>query len=261
MKKLFDLYKFAIKSAWAYKSNFIISLIAVIVNDSLFFLFYIIYLNYFNNWPLGITDFLLAWWIFTFWFAIIEGFFAKITELGEIIEEGKLDWYLSYPINPLKLISLSKFDPGASGDLLFSMIMFWFYFFIKWFSLISIIKVIFVCIVWSFFILWLGILVGSISFFIQRASLWATYIYHIYWTIGSYPYKVFFKNIVIVVLATLSGLLPSGILWQLIILSPYFSYKELIFFISSIGIFIFSLYVFNKWLSKYTSWNLVNNNV
>ena len=258
---MFHLYKFAVKSAWTYKLNFIFSSLIVIVNDSLFFLLYIVFLSYFHKSWLGLADFLLAWWIFTFWFGILAWLLKNLPDLSEIIENGKMDFYLSYPIHPLKLIALWKIDPWAAGDLLFWLWSFLVYFHLVWFSFIMLLKILFVLFIWAFFIVWLAILVGSISFFIQRASLWTNYIWHIYWGIGSYPYKVFLKNTIIIVLAVISWLYPSWILWQLIILDPHFSYKEVIFFVVSLSLFLFSLYLFNKWLKKYTSWNLVNNNI
>lgn len=261
MKTLLNIYKFALKSAWVYKINFIFSSIAVIINDSLFFVLYILYLNYFNKSWLNLSDFLLAWWIFTFWFWILVWLLNNLVNLWEIIENGKLDWYLSYPIHPLKLISLNKIDPGSAWDILFAIWAFILYFNLVWFSFITFVKVIFVCLIGSFFIIWFAILVWSISFFVQRASLWTDYIFYIYWAIGSYPYKVFLKNTIIVVLAVIVGIYHSWILWQLIIFDKGFSYKELLFFILSIWLFILSMYIFNKWLKRYTSWNLVNNNV
>jgi len=261
MKTLLNIYKFAFKSAWTYKANFIISSVAVMINDVFFFLLYIVYLHHFKSSWIIMSDFLLAWWIFTFWYAVLVGFLNSLTNLAEIIEDGKLDYYLSYPIHPLKLISLNKIDPGSIWDILFSIIAFWFYFYLTGFSWLILLKVLFVTILWGLFIIWLAILVWSISFFIQRASLWTNYIWYVYWTIGSYPYKVFMKNIIIITLSIIVLLYPSWILGQLIILKNTWWVYEIIFFLTCIITFIVWIFMFNKWLKKYTSWNLVNNNI
>ena len=256
-----NLHKFARKSEAQYPVNFFMSLLLMILNDGLFFFIFYLFLNYFKNWFLRWQDFLLAWWVFTFWYGIIVWVFSNLYKLSQIIENWKLDYYLSFPIHPLILLASTKIEVEALGDILFSFVSLWFYFYLTGFSFWIFLKVIMVLLIVSLFIVWLGLIVWSISFWQERASLWTSYIWYIYWTLWSYPYKIFTKNLLIFVLSILILLFPSWVLSQILIVRWWFGILDIVFIMFCISVFVFWIWLFNKGLKRYSSGNLVMTNV
>ncbi len=261
LKQFFHLHKFARKSEAQYPVNFFMSLFLVIINDGLFFFIFYLFLNYFKNWFLKWQDFLLSWWIFTFWYGILVWVFSNLYKLNNIIENWKLDYYLSFPISPLVLLISTKIEVEALWDILFSLVSLGFYFYLTGFSFWIFLKVIIVLFIASLFVIWLSLIVWSISFWQDRASLWINYIWHVYWTLWSYPYKIFTKNLLILFFSILVLLFPSWILAQILIVRWGFGILDLIFIVFCISVFIFWLWLFNRWLKRYSSGNLVLTNV
>jgi len=261
LKQFFHLHKFARKSEAQYPVNFFMSLFLVIINDGLFFFIFYLFLNYFKNWFLKWQDFLLSWWIFTFWYGILVWVFSNLYKLNNIIENWKLDYYLSFPISPLVLLISTKIEVEALWDILFSLVSLGFYFYLTGFSFWIFLKVIIVLFIASLFVIWLSLIVWSISFWQDRASLWINYIWHVYWTLWSYPYKIFTKNLLILFFSILVLLFPSWILAQILIVRWGLGILDLIFIVFCISVFIFWLWLFNRWLKRYSSGNLVLTNV
>ena len=261
LKQFLSFHKFARKSEAQYPINFFMSLILLLINDSLFFLIFYLFLNYFKNWFLKWQDFLLARWIFTFWYGVIVGVFSNLYRLSNIIENWKLDYYLSFPLHPLILLIPIRLELEAVWDILFSFLCLFFYFYLVGFSFLLVGKVLIILLFWTLFMIGLSLIIWSISFWQDRASLWTSYIWHIYWSLWSYPYKIFTKNLLIFILSVIVLLFPSGMLAQILIVKWWFSLLDLIFVFFCIFVFALWLKLFNIGLRRYSSGNLVLTNV
>lgn len=261
LKQFLSFHKFARKSEFQYPVNFFMSLVLMVINDGLFFVIFYLFLNYFKNWFLKWQDFLLTRWILTFWYGIIVGVFSNLYNLSNIIESWKLDYYLSFPLHPLILLIPVKLELESIWDILFSFICLFFYIYLIGFKFLLIFKILIILLFWILFMIGLSLIIWSISFWQDRASLWTSYIWYTYWTFWSYPYKIFTKNLLILVLSIIVLLFPSLILAQILIVRWWFNLLDLVFILSCIFVFILWLKLFNIGLKRYSSGNLVLTNV
>ena len=108
MKKYLKILGFAFKEQMEYRVNFVISMLTMVFNDFLFLFIYLIFVTYFTGTGLTMGNFILIHSIIAFQYALVNGVFSNIGDLPNIIEEGKLDYYLSFPLDALLFICVSK---------------------------------------------------------------------------------------------------------------------------------------------------------
>ena len=121
MKKYIQFMKFAIKEQREYRTNFFASIATMIFNDACFMIIFIIFLWYFTETGLTFWNFLVLCSMSSMWYGITHGLFSNIAELPEIIEQWKLDYYLSFPVNPLYFLISKKVWVMDLGDVFFSL--------------------------------------------------------------------------------------------------------------------------------------------
>jgi ABC-type uncharacterized transport system permease subunit len=105
MSKYLQILQFAFKEQMEYRRNFFFSIITMIVNDAIFLAVFVIFLSYFSGTGLTFGSFLLVFAFMTFHYGMVNGVCANIGEIPEIIEEGKMDYYLSFPVSPLSFLA------------------------------------------------------------------------------------------------------------------------------------------------------------
>lgn len=259
MKKYFKILWFAFKEQMEYWWNFFLSMFAMVINDFLFVFIFIVFVGYFTWTWLTVWSFLIMHSIISFQYAIVNWIFSNIWDLPNIVEEWKLDYYLSFPIDALKFISVSKIRVHNLGDVIFailSMIVyaFWFYqgnvniFIIKW-IIISFIALVFAA--------GLFIMVGSVSFWLQKWSKVRDLFQSFFIIFWSYPPVIFQQKKIIFILVALTWLYPWVFLPYRMMTSQAKPIQWIILIWSAVLIFIIGVFVFRRWLKRYSSGNLV----
>lgn len=122
MKKYLQILGFAFKEQLEYRRNFFFGIMTMVINDAIFMIIFAIFLSYFTGTGLTFGNFLLIMSITAFQYAIIHGVFANIGGLTELIEEGKMDYYLSFPLSPLMFLATKSIKVHNLGDILFALI-------------------------------------------------------------------------------------------------------------------------------------------
>ena len=172
MKKYLKILGFAFKEQLEYRRNFFFGIITMVINDAMFMVIFAIFLSYFTGTGLTFGTFLFIHSIIAFHFSIVHGVFANLGGLPEIIEEGKMDYYLSFPLSPLSFLASKSIKVHNLGDILFALVSILIYAFVfregnsllflgKWLAVMSIV---------TFFVVGLFIMVGSVSFRLQKGS-------------------------------------------------------------------------------------------
>jgi ABC-type uncharacterized transport system permease subunit len=122
MKKYLQILGFAFKEQLEYRRNFFFGVITMVINDAVFLVIFAIFLSHFTGTGLDFGNFLLIHSLTSFQYAIVSGVFSNIGAVSEIIEEGKMDYYLSFPTSPLTLLAVTKIKVHNMGDIVFALI-------------------------------------------------------------------------------------------------------------------------------------------
>lgn len=259
MKKSLNILKFAFKEQREYRLNFIFGIITMVINDFIFLAIFVIFLGYFTGTWLNFGNFLLIHSIIAFQYAIVNWVFSNIWDLPSIIEEWKLDYYLWFPINTLKFIVLSKIKVHNLWDVLFaliSMIIYaisfyqwdWYIFVSKWFIIVLIALI---------FAAGLFIMVGSISFWLQKWSKVRDLFQSFFLVFGSYPPTIFKSDKLMFIMISMIWLYPWVYLPYQMIIWHWTIWNWIILIVSSVLMFLIWIWIFKRWLGRYSSGNLV----
>lgn len=220
MKTYRKLFRYALKEQMEYRFNFSFSILTIIINDAAFLIIFAIFLSYFSSTGLTLGSFLLLFALNTLVYALINGIFANIGELPNLIEQGKLDYYLSFPVKTLPFLMVSKIKVHNLGDLFFSLLAFVAYilFFLEGNRLLFSLKALGVSLLGGIFGFGLFVLIGSVGFVLQRGSKLRDLFQSFFLVFGSYPPEVFEQQKLILPLLWLIGIFPSAYLpyWILI---------------------------------------------
>ena len=231
----------------------------MVINDAAFLIIFAVFLSYFTGTGLTFGAFLLVFSLTAIHYAVINGIFANLGELPEIIEGGKMDYYLSFPLSPLPFLATKSIKVHNLGDVLFALIAMLVYVFMfhegstrlfigKWIVIVGIA---------IFFVVGLFILAGSVSFRLQRGSKVKSLFESFFLVFGSYPPDIFLHDKTVFILISLVGLYPGVFLPYRILLGEGNLLSRLLLICMSAGMFLLGLFIFRSGLKKYSSGNLV----
>lgn len=259
MRKNLNILKFAFKEQLEYRWNFFLGMITMVINDFIFLFVFVIFLGYFTGTWLNFGNFLLIHSIIAFQYAIVNWVFSNIWDLPNIIEEGKLDYYLSFPIDTLKFIVLSKIKVHNLWDVLFaltSMIIYAIYFYEwAWSTFVS--KRFVIVIIALIFATGLFVMIWSISFWLQKWSKMRDLFQSFFLVFGSYPPTIFQSDKLMFVLISMIGLYPGVYLPYQMIVGNASIRNWIVLVGSSIFMFLIGIWIFKRGLRRYSSGNLV----
>src|SRR6266699_6613808 len=110
-----------LQAAMEYRVAFIVQIITMIANDSLWLFFWWTYFRQFpllNGWQS--SNIIVIWAVAACGFGIGMGVFGNAPKLAALIINGGLDAYLGMPRNVLLHVCISATDPAAWGDVIFA---------------------------------------------------------------------------------------------------------------------------------------------
>jgi ABC-2 type transport system permease protein len=250
--KLFVEYqKIFLKSAIEYRANFLLSTFFMFLNDVIWlFFWYLIYykLGDINGWVF--QDLIYIYVFATISFGIAGYFFGNHKEIAELVVKGKLDFYLTLPKKDLTHILISKNSWFDLGDLLFGILLLLFMVSVTKVPLILLMIIPGVLILIGF-----GILVGSLSFYLQSSESFGSTLYESLISISLYPGSIFTGATKFITLF----ILPAGFITAVPVqlLHSFDVTWFILLFLFSIALFLLAIYVFYKGLKKYESGNLL----
>jgi len=110
-----------VQAAMEYRLAFIVQVITMLANDSLWLFFW---WNFFHTFPLTngwrVTDIIVIWAVSACGFGISVAIFGNARQLATLIMNGGLDAYLGMPRYVLLHVCIAGTDPTAWGDILFA---------------------------------------------------------------------------------------------------------------------------------------------
>src|SRR5438477_9484982 len=116
-----DYVKANLLIALEYRVSFITQVLGMVLNDSMWVAFWLIYFSKFHSLGKGyeMEDVLALWATGAVAFGLGVGFFGNTLRLAQMISQGELDYYLALPKNVLLHVLVSRMDVVAWGDVLF----------------------------------------------------------------------------------------------------------------------------------------------
>jgi ABC-2 type transport system permease protein len=237
-----------------YRSSFVTQVIGMMINDSMWVFFWMLYFEKFpvlNGW--GRQDLFVLWAVITFSFGIAFGLFAQALRLSDLISQGQIDYYLTLPKNVLLHILVGQIRPANLGDLFFGPILLalfvdmspekWLWFLVGG-TLGGLIYL-------SFFVI-----VGSLAFFMGSSEGLAGGVGNALIHFSTYPTRIF-NGWTRVILFTV---IPAGFIAEVPVdLVRRFAVQDLVILVGAALIFsVIAVFVFHRGLRRYESGNLIS---
>ena len=117
LKFLLAVWKTNLLSVMEYRAAFLTQMIGMMLNDFMYFAIWIIFFERFkdvNGW--GVSDMYITYGVLASSFGLVALLFGNAFTLSDIINNGRLDYYLSLP-RPVLLHSItSRTIPSGMGD-------------------------------------------------------------------------------------------------------------------------------------------------
>lgn len=249
IKFLFALWKTNLASAMEYRLAFISQSIGMILNDSVYFIIWIIFFDRFkdvNGWGLG--DMYITFGIAASSFGLAGMFFGNAFNLSEIIAGGRLDYYLSLPRPTLLHVLASRLVPSGFGDFLYGFISYIASGQFSWDGLgrftlgILLATVVFIAFL---------VIVQSLTFWMDSGGMFTQLAINAIITFAIYPITLFNQGarliLFLLVPAAFMGAVPAGF-------TRSFSWSTLgLMTMAATGFLIFSIIIFHIGLRHYGS--------
>lgn len=251
---LAGMMRTSLASAIEYRSSFVTQVFGMMINDSMWVFFWMLYFERFpvlNGW--GREDLFVLWAVITFSFGIAFGLFAQALRLSELISQGQIDYYLALPKNVLLHILVGQIRPANLGDLFFGPVL------LALFVDMNAVK-------WaSFFVggilggliyLAFFVIVGSLAFFLGSSEGISSGVGNALIHFSTYPTRIF-DGWTRVLLFTL---IPAGFIAEVPVeLVRSFSVQDFITLVAASGFFgCLAWFVFHRGLRRYESGNLMS---
>ena len=245
--------KYALMREVLNKTTFITNIVFMILNNASFIIQWIILYSIKDSVG-GYTfkEVMLLWGIAAGTYGVSHFFFEKAYFLSDTITEGKLDVFLVQPKNVLLSAITSDVKTSALGDMLYGLIMC----LVANLTLLQLFLFLFFCIMGGIILTSFAVILGSLSFWIQKADMVAETGNGLMTNFATYPDGIF-KGAVKVLLFTI---VPVGMV-------NYIPIKLLVSFRLDLflGIILFMIlgiiiayFIFYRGLKRYSSSNLMN---
>ena len=259
MKKYLKFLKYAFKEQRQYRTNFFASIGTMLFNDACFMIIFVIFLWYFTRTWLTLWNFLILIGVSCMAYGFTHWLLYNIWGLCDIIEKGKLDYYLSFPVKPLWFMAFTKLWVADFWDIIFGLICLGIYAFVyadspAW---IVLLKWFVIFIIATIAVTGIYIAIWSISFRLQKWSKVADLFNSMFLSFSQYPPEIYKENKVVYILICIF-LFPWVLLPYEMLMWTSRIWQRLLLIWLAIVIFIAWVRVFRRWLKRYSSGNLVH---
>jgi len=249
LKFLLAVWQANLLSAMEYRVAFISQVIGMILNDFMYFMIWIIFFDRFKDvrgW--GVTDMYITYGVLASSFGLVSLLFGNAFTLSEIINNGRLDYYLSLPRPVLLHTVSSRMISSGMGDFTYGFISYALSGQYTWDGFLRfLLATLLAAVVFASFL----ILVQSLAFWFGIISSLTSFMINAMVTFGIYPTTLFdsYAKLILftVIPAALMGTVPAEFVAQ-------FSWQSLAELLAGAVIFLFlSVTVFYTGLKRYES--------
>lgn len=246
---LFALWKANLLSAMEFRASFVTQILGMMLNNAIYFIFWIIFFNRFDQvrgW--GLSEMLLIFGVVACGFGLAVFLFGNAVQLSNIISQGRLDYYLSLPRPVLLHAIASKSIPSGLGDFTYGIMSF---VMAGLFSADTILRYVLGILLSTTTFLSFLIIVNSLAFWIGNARMLSSQATNAIVTFALYPITIFDGSARIILYTLLPAALIGAVPVEFV---RTFSWGELGQLLGSSLIFlVLATVVFHRGLRRYES--------
>jgi len=254
---LIELWKTNLASAMEYRANFISQVAGMIINDGIYFVFWLVFFDRFKvvrGW--GMADMVLLFSIITTGYGLAFVCFGNAQNLADLIAQGRLDYYLALPRDALLHVLASRSSLSAWGDLTFGLMAF---LFTGRFTLPEIALWLLASLCSGAVLVSSFSIFGCLSFWLGNASQLAIQANNAILTLALYPRDIFEGAVRFLMLTILPAAFVGAIPLDVVRRMDWTALLGLIAF--AIGITLLMRIIFYAGLRRYESGSAINVNV
>jgi len=189
LKFIFAVWKANLQSVMEYRISFLTQVFGMMLNNFIYFAIWVIFFDRFKEvrgW--GINDMYITFGVLASAFGLVSLFFGNSFMLGDIINNGRLDYYLSLPRPVLLHAVSSRMISSGMGDFTYGLISFMLSGQFTWDGLLRFaIGIILAAAVFAAFL----ILINSLAFWAGVVSSFTNMMVNAIITFGIYPITLF----------------------------------------------------------------------
>lgn len=220
LKFLFAIWKTNLQSAMEYRASFLTQVVGMMVNNFIYFAIWIIFFERFKDvrgW--GVNDMYVTFGILASAFGIVSLFFGNAFMLSDIINKGRLDYYLSMPKPVLLHTVSSRMISSGMGDFAYGFVSYALSGYFTWDGLARfLLAMLLAATVFAAFL----ILTQSLAFWFGMMSNFSNLVLNAMLTFGIYPITLFdnYAKLILftIIPAALMGAVPAEFIraftWQ-----------------------------------------------
>ena len=249
IKFILAVWQTNLQSVMEYRASFLTQVIGMMLNNLIYFAIWIIFFNRFedvNGWD--VNDMFIKFGVLASSFGLVALLFGNAFTLSDVINNGRLDYYLSMPRPVLLYAISSRMIASGMGDFTYGFISYGLSGQFTWDGLLRFILAILLAA--TVFVSFL-ILVHSLAFWAGVISGFSNLMFNALLTFGIYPITLFdnYAKLILFTLvpAALVGAVPAEFISE-------FSWLTLVKLLLGAVIFLgLAISVFNLGLKRYES--------
>jgi len=211
IKFILAVWQANVQSVMEYRISFLTQVIGMMVNNFIYFAIWMIFFDRFKDvrgW--GINDMYITFGVLASSFGLVSLFFGNAFFLGDIINNGRLDYYLSLPRPVLLHAVSSRMISSGMGDFTYGFISFALSGQVTWEGFLRfVLAILLAAVVFAAFL----ILVNSIAFWAGIVTSLSNLMLNAMITFGIYPITLFdnYAKLILftVIPAALMGAIPA----------------------------------------------------
>lgn len=220
LKFLLAIWQANLQSVMEYRVSFLTQVVGMMLNNFIYFAIWLIFFDRFKDvrgW--GASDMYVTFGVLASSFGLVSLFFGNAFVLGDVINNGRLDYYLSLPRPVLLHAVASRMISSGMGDFTYGFISYAVSGQFTWDGLLRfIIAILLAAVVFASFL----ILVNSLAFWLGIVSSFTNIMVNAMLTFGIYPITLFdnYAKLILftIIPAALMGAVPAGFIrdftWQ-----------------------------------------------
>jgi ABC-2 type transport system permease protein len=254
---LLELWKTNLASAMEYRTNFISQVVGMLINDGIYFVFWLVFFDRFKvvrGW--GMEDMVLLFSIITTGYGLAFVGFGNAQTLADLIAQGRLDYYLALPRDVLLHVLASRSSLSAWGDLTFGLLA---YLFTGRFAPLEIALWLIASVSSSAVLVGSFTLFGCLSFWLGNASALAMQAQNAILTLAMYPRDIFEGAVRFIMLTLIPAAFVGAIPLDIVRRLDWAALTGLLAF--AIAITVLMRIVFYMGLRRYESGSALNVNM
>lgn len=249
LKFLFAIWKTNLQSAMEYRASFLTQVIGMMVNNFIYFAIWIIFFERFKDvrgW--GVNDMYVTFGILASAFGIVSLFFGNAFMLSDVINKGRLDYYLSMPKPVLLHTVSSRMISSGMGDFAYGFVSYALSGYFTWDGLARfILAMLLAATVFAAFL----ILTQSLAFWFGMMSNFSNLVLNAMLTFGIYPITLFDNYAKLILFTIIPAALMGAVPAEFIRAFTWQTLGQLL--LGAIGFLTLAILLFRAGLRRYES--------